>query len=149
MLRCSYLFPVSGFQARRRAILRGAPTSASAAASGPCHDRHGQLAAAARIAQALAFIEEHLDEGLTLPSIAQALTLSPHHFAHVFKRATGVAPHRYVMQRRIEKAKQLLVATDLPIAAIAFEVGCASQSHFSAMFHRATGMTPHAYRLAR
>lgn len=106
----------------------------------------GTAATATKIGQALAFIDQNLDEGLTLPRIAQALTLSPHHFAHLFKRATGVAPHRYVMQRRIEKAKELLAATHLPIATIAYEVGCASQSHFCALFRRAAGVTPQAYR---
>lgn len=73
--------------------------------------------------------------------------MSPFHLAHVFKEAMGVAPHQYVIQRRVERAKQLLAATELPIAEIALAVGCASQSHFSALFHRATGITPQCYRL--
>jgi AraC family transcriptional regulator len=102
-----------------------------------------------RLSDALTYIDAHLGERLTLPEIAETLEISPHHFSHVFKRATGVPPHRYVMQRRIERAKQLLRSTDLSIAAIALEVGCASQSHFSDLFHRATGVTPRAYRTAR
>jgi AraC family transcriptional regulator len=102
--------------------------------------------ATTKVERALAFIDAHLGAGLTLPRIARALEVSPHHFAHLFKRTTGVAPHRYVMQRRVEKAKELLLATDLPIAAIAYDVGCASQSHFCALFHRATGVTPQVYR---
>ena len=70
----------------RKAVLTAVPL----AFFGP-----GTVAAATRIGQALAFIDQNLDEGLTLPRIAQALTLSPCHFAHVFKRATGMAPHRY------------------------------------------------------
>jgi AraC family transcriptional regulator len=101
-----------------------------------------------RLNDALAYIDAHLGERLTLPEIAGTFEVSPYHFAHLFKRATGVPPHRYVMQRRIEKAKQLLRSTELSIAAIALEVGCASQSHFSDLFHRATGVTPHAYRKA-
>jgi AraC family transcriptional regulator len=86
---------------------------------------------------------------LTLPLIAGLLDMSPFHFAHVFKHATGVAPHQYVIRRRVERAKQLLAATDLPIADIALAVGCANQSHFSALFHRVTGRTPQAYRADR
>lgn len=106
-------------------------------------------ATAAKVQTALAFIDEHLGEGLTLPAIARPLALSPHHFAHVFKRATGVAPHQYVMRRRVERAKELLVSTSLPIADVALAVGFANQSHFSAAFHRASGMTPQGYRFAR
>lgn len=102
-----------------------------------------------RLNDALTYIEAHLGEHLTLPEIAEAVEVSPYHFAHVFKRHVGVAPHQYVMRRRIERAKDLLLLTDLPIAAIALEVGCANQSHFSDLFHRATGVTPHVYRTAR
>jgi len=97
--------------------------------------------------QALAFIDSHLgDEHLTLPDIAEALGVSPHHFAHVFRQAVGVAPHQYVIRRRVERARELLDTTDLTIVEIALSVGCAHQSHFSALFHRATGLTPHSYR---
>lgn len=99
--------------------------------------------------QAFAFIDSHLDDDLTLAQIAESLCVSPHHFAHVFKRAVGIAPHKYVIRRRVERAKELLDTTDLPIVEIALSVGCANQSHFSAMFHRFTGLTPHSYRAAQ
>lgn len=99
--------------------------------------------------QALAFIDSHLDGDLTLPHLAETLDISPHHFAHVFRRAVGIAPHKYVIRRRVERAKELLETTDLPIVQVALSVGCANQSHFSAMFHRVTGLTPHCYRAAQ
>jgi AraC family transcriptional regulator len=102
-----------------------------------------------KIRHALAFIDSHLGDDLTLQHIAEALCVSPHHFAHVFRQAVGVAPHQYVIRRRVERAKELLDTTDLPIVEIALSVGCANQSHFSALFHRATGLTPHSYRAAR
>lgn len=102
-----------------------------------------------KVRQAQAFIDAHLGERLTLPDIAGLLEMSPYHFAHVFKRATGIAPHQYVIRRRMERGKELLVSTDLPIADIALAVGFANQSHFSAAFHRATGLTPQAYRSVR
>jgi AraC family transcriptional regulator len=102
-----------------------------------------------KIQRALAFIESHLGDDLTLPCIAEALCISPHHFAHVFRQAVGVAPHQYVIRRRVERAKELLDTTDLPIVEIALFVGCANQSHFSALFQRITGATPHAYRAAQ
>jgi AraC family transcriptional regulator len=99
--------------------------------------------------RALVFIDTHLDEDLTLPQIAEALGVSPYHFAHAFRRVVGTPPHRYVIHRRIERAKELLDTTDLPLVEIALSVGCAHQSHFSALFHRVTGLTPHSYRAAQ
>jgi len=101
------------------------------------------------VQQALEFIDAHLGEELTLLKIADELHLSPYHFAHVFKRTVGIAPHKYVMQQRMERAKQLLAHTNLPIVTIALELGFANQSHFSEAFHRATGVTPLSYRLRR
>ena len=101
------------------------------------------------VTEAITFIDRHLDHRLTLPEIAAALGINPYHFAHVFKRSLGIAPHQYVIVRRIERAKVLLAQTRLPIADIALAVGFANQSHFSAHFHRVTGVTPHAYRAAR
>ena len=102
-----------------------------------------------RVQRALAYIDAHLGERLTLAEIANELKLSPYHFAHVFKRLIGIAPHQYVMQQRLERAKRLLAHTNLSIAAIAVELGYASQSHFSEAFHHATGVTPLTYRLSR
>lgn len=102
---------------------------------------------AQRVQDVIRFIDRNLGERLTLVEMATVLELNPYHFAHVFKQATGLAPHQYVIQRRLARAKQLLGTTNLPIAEVALAVGCANQSHFSALFHRATGMTPLAYRI--
>jgi len=101
------------------------------------------------VQRALEFIDAHLGERLTLMKIAGEVKLSPHHFAHVFKRVIGIAPHQYVLQRRLERAKVLLAHTNLPIVEIATELGFANQSHFSEVFHRETGMTPLRFRLHR
>jgi len=97
----------------------------------------------------LEFIDAHLGERLTLVRMAGEAKLNPYHFAHMFKHVTGVAPHQYIMQRRLERAKLLLAQTNLPIVEIATELGYASQSHFSELFRRATGITPMSYRLRR
>jgi AraC family transcriptional regulator len=83
---------------------------------------------------------------LTLSAIADAVALSPGHFAHAFRQATGVAPHRYVLERRVERAKALLRQSDMPITEIADRIGCSSHSHFSVLFHRITGLTPRQFR---
>lgn len=104
--------------------------------------------APARLRRAVEYIDEHLDEDLSLAELAGAVALSPHHFARMFKQATGVAPHQYTTERRIERAKQLLKQTRLPIADIALRVGCASQSHFGKLFRKLVGISPAAYRNA-
>ncbi len=106
-----------------------------------------EVFAVQRVQEVLAFIDRNLGERLTLPDMAGVLAINSYHFAHVFKQATGLAPHQYVIRRRLVRAKQLLDGTELPIAEVALAVGCANQSHFSALFHRATGMTPLNYRL--
>jgi AraC family transcriptional regulator len=99
-----------------------------------------------KLLRAIEYIDDNLREDLSLTDIAEALAMSPGHFAHAFRQTTGLPPHRYVLERRIERAKSLLHETDLPITEIAHLIGCASHSHFSVMFHRATGQTPRDYR---
>jgi AraC family transcriptional regulator len=92
------------------------------------------------------FIEEHLSEDLSIANMAAVVHTSPFHFARAFKAATGQPPHRYLTQRRMERAKILLSVTRLPVAEVANRVGFSNQSHFSAQFRRATGITPKGYR---
>jgi AraC family transcriptional regulator len=94
------------------------------------------------------YIEAHLDDPLTLADLAGVACLSPHHFSRSFKQAVWVGPQRYVMQRRIERAKTLMRRTNQPLALIAQEVGFSDQSHLTSLFRRETGMTPGRYRAA-
>jgi AraC family transcriptional regulator len=72
------------------------------------------------------------------------------HLASVasFKQAVGVGPQRYVMQRRLERAKTLMRRSNQPLAMIAQEAGSTDQSHLTAIFRRETGATPSRYRAA-
>jgi AraC family transcriptional regulator len=94
------------------------------------------------------FIEANLDRDLELAEIAQAVELSPYHFARSFKQTTGVTPIQFLMQRRIERAKQLLAGSELPLADVALSVGFKNQSHFSTLFRKFTEITPKAWRNA-
>jgi AraC-like DNA-binding protein len=94
------------------------------------------------------YIETHLDDRLTLTDLAGAACLSPYHFSRSFKEAVGVGPQRYVMQRRLERAKTLMRRSNQPLAAIAQQVGFADQSHLTSIFRRETGVTPGRYRAA-
>lgn len=99
-----------------------------------------------KLRRAIEYIDANLCRQLTLSAIAAAVALSPGHFAHAFRAATGVAPHRYIVARRVEHAKALLRESDLPITEIADRIGCSSHSHFSVLFHRVTGVTPREFR---
>lgn len=92
------------------------------------------------------YIETHLDDRLTLTDLAEVACLSPYHFSRSFKQAVGVGPQRYVMQRRIDRAKTLMRRTKQPLAMIAQEAGFSDQSHLTSIFRRETGVTPGRYR---
>jgi AraC family transcriptional regulator len=96
----------------------------------------------AQLQQALDYIHAHLDEDLSLVQIAEVINISPTYFASLFKRTTGIAPHQYIIQQRVEQAKSLLSKTDLSITDIALQVGFSSQSHLTQQFKRLTGITP-------
>jgi AraC family transcriptional regulator len=102
----------------------------------------------AKLRRIIAYIQEHLAEELPLATLAAVMPLSPAHFARLFKRATGRTPHQYVLHCRLERAKQLLAETTLPLSEIACQVGCADHSHLTALFRRSVGLSPKAYRAA-
>jgi len=99
-----------------------------------------------KLRHTLAYIQAHLEQKICLETLAAVAQMSPTHFAHMFKHATGLAPHQYVSLCRIEHAKQLLAETDLPLIEIGSRVGCTDSSHFSALFRRHVAMPPNAYR---
>jgi AraC family transcriptional regulator len=102
-----------------------------------------------RLRNAIAYIVAHLSEEISIHEVAKAVHLSPFHFARAFKVSTGRPPHQFVIERRIERAKQMLQSTKLQITEIAAECGFQSQSHFGILFRRRTGLTPNVYREAR
>lgn len=99
-----------------------------------------------KLERATEYIDENLRTHLSLEEISRTISMSPYHFAHVFALTVGLTPHRYVTQRRMERAKSLLRETTLPVTQIAHQVGYSNQSHFSMVFRRFTGQTPRGYR---
>jgi AraC family transcriptional regulator len=99
-----------------------------------------------KIRRLMDFIEEHLDGDLTLEAMAGELQISALYLPRAFKTAVGQSPHRYVLGRRVERAKALLRNTDSPVADVALSSGFSSQSHLSNWFLRMMGVSPAAYR---
>jgi AraC family transcriptional regulator len=93
-----------------------------------------------------AYIEEHVADDIPLATLAELARLSPYHFCRAFKQSFGMPPHRHHAHRRIERAKQLLANRELPVTAIALDIGFSDTSTFTAAFHRLTGQTPTSYR---
>jgi AraC family transcriptional regulator len=92
------------------------------------------------------YIEDHLAEDLAIATLAALIPMSQFHFARAFKAATGEPPHRYIMQRRIERAKILLSVKQLSVAEVSYQTGFSNQSHFTAQFRKAIGITPKQFR---
>ena len=82
----------------------------------------------------------------SLEEMSAAAGLTPSHFCRVFRKATGLTPHQYVMKTRLDKAQQMLHQTDLSIAMIAESLGFASQSHFTRAFRQFAGTAPSDFR---
>ena len=101
----------------------------------------------ARLRAVVEYIEEHLAASPTLEQMASVVRLSPYHFARQFKTATGLPPYQYVIERRVERAKQLLQGGgDFTLAEVAAHAGFSDQSQFSHHFRRKVGVTPGQFR---
>jgi len=99
-----------------------------------------------QLGRVLDFIHGTPYNDISLRSMAVAAGLSPFHFSRMFKMATGVSPHQYVLRRRIEIGAEMLLSREDSIATIALELGFADQSHFTMHFKRIHGIGPAGYR---
>jgi len=91
-------------------------------------------------------IESRLESDLTLQEMATEVGYSRSHFLRMFHATTGMTPHRYVLNRRIERARQLLGDAELSIAEVAYSCGFSSQAHLTLAFGKVSGITPGEYR---
>jgi AraC-like DNA-binding protein len=95
---------------------------------------------------AIDYLHDHIRESVDLRSISRPVGLSEFHFARLFKAATAHTPFHFVSRTGMERAKQLLRETRLPIFEIAERVGYQKPSHFSARFRAVSGCGPPAHR---
>lgn len=94
----------------------------------------------------LDYIEAHMNQDIGLPDLASSVSLSAHYFTAAFKSTVGMPPYRYLLHRRVERAKELLLSADMSPAKIAEEVGFSSQSQFTTNFRKIVGTTPARFR---
>ena len=92
--------------------------------------------------QVLDYIDTHLAHDLDLQTLAQIVNISTNHFAVLFKQVMGVAPYKYIVERRVQRARELILDNHLTIAQIASEVGFYDQSHLTRHMRRMLGVTP-------
>jgi AraC-like DNA-binding protein len=92
------------------------------------------------------YVDSHISEDLGLEQLALTAGMSLHHFARAFKASAGVPPHRFVLQRRISRASDLLTGTDHRIADIAIATGFSDQSHLTRHFRQSLAVSPAAFR---
>lgn len=92
------------------------------------------------------YVEDRLESSLLLHELADLVGMNVFNFLRCFRESTGMPPHQYVLRRRVERAKTLLVNHHLSIAEIALRCGFYSQSHLTTVFHRLTLVTPRDFR---
>jgi AraC-like DNA-binding protein len=93
-------------------------------------------------------IDGRYAEPLVIEDVARAAGLSLYHFIREFRRFFGCTPGRYLRERRLTRARQLLAVTDLPVTDVCFAVGFESLGSFCTLFRRSEGTTPVAFRAA-
>lgn len=102
--------------------------------------------AADPVAAAMTYVQSRLAQSISVPQLAATVNLSPSHFSRLFRSATGLSPHEYIILRRIDAAKHLLLTTDLTIKEIACRTGYRSEVNFIISFTGKTGLSPTAFR---
>jgi AraC-like DNA-binding protein len=100
----------------------------------------------AQLSSVIEMLEARMEEDLTLEELAAACGMTRFHFSRLFRQSTGYAPYRYLVIRRIEKARGLLLATDEAVSQIGVAVGFVDPGHFSRTFTRHVGVSPQRFR---
>jgi DNA-binding GntR family transcriptional regulator/methylphosphotriester-DNA--protein-cysteine methyltransferase len=100
----------------------------------------------ARMRKVEELVDAKIDDELSLDEMAEAVGLSTAHFSQMFRKSTGESPHRFVLRRRVERAKELLRAAEARILDVAVACGFKTQQHFARVFRQMCGSSPREYR---
>ncbi len=100
----------------------------------------------ARLRRIRELVHAKMGDDLSLDEMAQSIGLSTAHFARMFRKSTGVAPHQFVLRQRVERAKAMLRAPDARVLAVAVACGFKTQQHFAQVFRAVCGVSPTQYR---
>ena len=128
----------AGYLIAESLVAHAAGTRAGEPAVSPVHIR--------RVHDAIDRIETGCHQPLSLADLADQAGFSPFHFLRVFRRVTGITPHRYLVGARLRLAARLLLDTRRPVTEIAYAVGFQDLSNFVRTFHRVVGASPRAFR---
>lgn len=105
--------------------------------------------AAWQLRAATDYIREHCLRSIRLEELAELTNLSQSHFSHAFKASTGVPPHQWQMQARIDRVKELMMRPDMALTDIAIAAGFSDQAHFSRVFRKMVGVSPSVWQKIR
>jgi AraC family transcriptional regulator len=134
------------------ALLRGKPSLGPSGArllpNAETHVVRGGLPAW-QMRRVIAHVEANLSRKIAIQELARLLDLSASHFCRAFKCTFGASPRHYVLRRRIEVARGLMLTTSEPLSSIAARCGMCDQSHFTRSFRRIVGETPYTWRRTR
>jgi AraC family transcriptional regulator len=117
------------------------PAGMAAGTAGPSAGLHS-----ARLKRVLEYIDVHLDENISLAELAQNSKLSVYYFATQFRKSTGLSPRRFILHRRVHRARELLRNPSLTVLDVSLDLGFQHQNNFARAFRRVTGMTPTCFR---
>jgi AraC-like DNA-binding protein len=95
------------------------------------------------------FIDSNLTERIRIKDLARVVRLSASHFSKAFRSDFSNSPHAYIVRRRIERAQEMMMLTDEPLALVAVACGLSDQSHLTRLFHRLVGVSPAHWRRLR
>ncbi|WP_322742613.1 AraC family transcriptional regulator [Synechocystis salina] len=99
-----------------------------------------------RLQPTLDYIQNHLDQGITVEFLAGAIGMSTAYFCRFFQKEMGCSPYQFIIQQRVERAKIILLERELPISEVALRSGFSSHSQLNYHFRNLLGITPKEYR---